>query len=48
MRKETWCELDDVANLRTNSNFYNIMFVDIAPTTVRKVRLKLNKGKRDE
>ena len=46
-RKETWHGLDDVANLRTNSNFYNIMFVDIAPTTVKKVRLKL-KGKRDE
>ena len=48
IRKETWCGLDDVANLRTNNNFYNIMFVDITPTTVRKVRLKLNKGKRDE
>lgn len=48
IRKKTWHGLDDVANLRTNNNFYNIMFVDIAPTTVRKVRLKLNKGKRDE
>ena len=47
IRKETWNGLDDVANLRTNDNFYNIMFVDIAPTTARKVRLKL-KGKRDE
>ena len=47
IRKETWCRLDDIANLRTNDNFYNIMFVDIAPTTARKVRLKL-KGKRDE
>ena len=41
-----WYGLDDVANLRTNSNFYNIMFVDITPTTIRKVRLKL-KGKKD-
>ena len=48
MRKETWHGLDDIANLRTNNNFYNIIFVDITPTTVRKVRLKLNKGKRDE
>ena len=47
IRKKNWCGLDDVANLRTNDNFYNIMFVDITPTTVRKVRLKL-KGKRDE
>lgn len=47
-RKETWCGLDDVANLKTNDNFYNIMFIDITPTVVRKVRLKLNKGKRDE
>ena len=47
IRKKNWCGLDDVANLRTNNNFYNIMFIDIAPTTVRKVRLKL-KGKRDE
>ena len=48
IRKKSWCGLDDIANLRTNNNFYNIMFVDITPTTVRKVRLKLNKGKRDE
>lgn len=48
IRKKTWHGLDDIANLRTNDNFYNIMFVDITPTTVRKVRLKLNKGKRDE
>ena len=48
IRKNSWHGLDDIANLRTNDNFYNIMFVDIAPTTARKVRLKLNKGKRDE
>ena len=48
IRKKNWCGLDDIANLRTNNNFYNIMFVDITPTVVRKVRLKLNKGKRDE
>ena len=48
IRKKNWNGLDDVANLRTNDNFYNIMFVDITPTVVRKVRLKLNKGKRDE
>ena len=48
IRKNSWHEIDDIANLRTNNNFYNIMFVDITPTTVRKVRLKLNKGKRDE
>ena len=48
IRKNTWCGLDNIANLRTNNNFYNIMLVDISPTTVRKVRLKLNKGKRDE
>ena len=48
IRKKNWHGLDDIANLRTNDNFYNIMFVDITPTTVRKVRLKLNKGKRDE
>ena len=48
IRKKNWYKLDDVANLRTNDNFYNIMFVDITPTVVRKVRLKLNKGKRDE
>ena len=48
IRKKTWHGLEDIANLRTNDNFYNIMFVDITPTTVRKVRLKLNKGKRDE
>ena len=47
IRKKNWYGLDDVANLRTNDNFYNIMFVDITPTTVRKVRLKL-KGKKDE
>jgi hypothetical protein len=47
IRKKNWCGLDDVANLRTNNNFYNIMFVDITPTTVRKVRLKL-KGKNNE
>ena len=47
IRKKSWNGLDDVANLRTNDNFYNIMFVDITPTTVRKVRLKL-KGKKDE
>ncbi len=47
IRKKNWCGLDDVANLRTNNNFYNIMFVDITPTTIRKVRLKL-KGKKDE
>jgi uncharacterized protein YnzC (UPF0291/DUF896 family) len=44
IRKKNWCGLDDVANLRTNNNFYNIMFVDIAPTTIRKVRLKLKSG----
>ena len=44
IRKKTWHGLDDIANLRTNNNFYNIMFVDITPTTVRKVRIKLNKG----
>ena len=48
VRKKNWYGLDDVANLRTNNNFYNIMFIDITPTTVRKVRLKLNKGKKDE
>ena len=48
IRKKNWHGLDDIANLRTNNNFYNIMFVDITPTVVRKVRLKLNKGKRDE
>ncbi len=48
IRKKNWCGLDDIANLRTNNNFYNIMSVDITPTVVRKVRLKLNKGKRDE
>ena len=48
IRKKSWCGLDDIANLRTDNNFYNIMFVDITPTVVRKVRLKLNKGKRDE
>ena len=48
IRKNSWHGLDDIANLRTNNNFYNIMFVDITLTTVRKVRLKLNKGKRDE
>ena len=48
IRKKNWCGLDDVANLRTNNNFYNIMFVDITPTVVRKVRLKLNKGKNNE
>ena len=48
IRKKNWHGLDDIANLRTNDNFYNIMFVDITPTVVRKVRLKLNKGKRDE
>ena len=41
IRKKTWHGLDDIANLRTNNNFYNIMFVDITPTTVRKVRIKL-------
>ena len=46
IRKKTWHGLDDIANLRTNNNFYNIMFVDITPTTVRKVRIKLNKGKK--
>ena len=48
IRKKNWYKLDDVANLRTNDNFYNIMFVDITPTVIRKVRLKLNKGKKDE
>ena len=48
IRKKNWYGLDDVANLRTNNNFYNIMFVDITPTVVRKVRLKLNKGSRNE
>ena len=48
IRKETWHGLDDIANLRTNDNFYNIMFVDIAPTVIKKVRLKLNKGERNE
>lgn len=48
IRKKTWHRIDDIANLRTNNNFYNIMFVDITSTTVRKVRIKLNKGKRDE
>lgn len=47
IRKKNWYGLDDVANLRTNDNFYNIMFVDITPTVVRKVRLKL-KGKNNE
>lgn len=47
IRKKNWCRLDNVANLRTNDNFYNLMFLDISPTVVRKVRLKL-KGKKDE
>ena len=46
-KKEVWSHWDDVANLRTSNSLYNLMFLDIKPKAVRKVRLKL-KGKKDE